>query len=190
MRHVVLVALATAVVAAAGHAADPQAPGRMKVPGTWRGQAAALDGYDGFAWYRAHVTVPPEWTKGQLVLYVEKVDNASETFFNGVKIGVAGTMPPAYESGLADAEHRYVIPPEIVRRDAPNLVAIRVYDHDGDAGFKGIAPCLLGGGRPCRSRGNGISASVTIPPSPARPSPTCPPSPRSARPRSSAGLPR
>ncbi|HUQ69500.1 MAG TPA: PVC-type heme-binding CxxCH protein, partial [Planctomycetaceae bacterium] len=37
------------------------------------------------------------------------------------------------------------IPPDIVKTDGPNLVAIRVYDHDGDAGFKGIAPAVLGG---------------------------------------------
>ena len=125
-------------------AAEIIAPAALRVPGTWNEQAPALAGYDGFAWYRANLTVPPDWLAGQLTLYVEKIDNASETFLNGVKIGVAGKLPPHYESGLADSEHRYLVPPEIVKRDGPNLVAIRVYDHDGNAGFKGIAPCLLG----------------------------------------------
>jgi len=134
-------------LARAAGAAEIAAPATLRVPGTWHEQAPALAGYDGFAWYRANLTVPLDWLegKGQIVLYVEKVDNASETFFNGVKIGVAGTLPPHYESGLADSEHRYLVPPEIVKRDGPNLVAIRVYDHDGNAGFKGMAPQLLGG---------------------------------------------
>ena len=130
--------------AAPSTAAEIAAPATLRVPGTWNEQAPQLVRYDGFAWYRANLAVPADWTKGQLMLYVEKIDNASETFFNGVKIGVAGKLPPGYESGLADSEHRYIVPAEIVKPDGPNLVAIRVYDHDGNAGFKGIAPCLLG----------------------------------------------
>lgn len=117
----------------------------LRVPGTWNDLDPALKDYDGYAWYRANVQVPAEWGKRSLYLYVEKVDNACETFFNGVKIGVSGKFPPEYESGLIGNEHRYVVPPEIVKTDGPNLVAIRVYDHDGNAGFKGMAPQLLGG---------------------------------------------
>lgn len=120
-------------------------PSTLRVPGTWNEQSAALRDYDGFAWYRVNVNVPADWAKKSLFLYVEKVDNACETFFNGVKVGVSGKLPPNYESGLASNQHRYVVPPEIVKTDGPNLVAIRVYDHDGDAGFKGIAPQLIAG---------------------------------------------
>ncbi len=123
---------------------NPQ-PSTLPVPGTWNDLNPALKDYDGYAWYRANVQVPAEWGKRSLSLYVEKVDNACETFFNGVKIGVSGKLPPEYESGLIGNEHRYVVPPEIVKTDGPNLVAIRVYDHDGNAGFKGMAPQLLGG---------------------------------------------
>jgi len=121
------------------------APRSLTVPGTWNDQSPALKDYDGYAWYRAHVTVPEAWAKRSLYLYVEKVDNACETFFNGVKIGVSGKFPPEYESGLIGNEHRYVVPSELVKTAGPNLVAIRVYDHDGNAGFKGMAPHLLAG---------------------------------------------
>ncbi|MBI1344658.1 c-type cytochrome [bacterium] len=121
------------------------APRSLVVPGTWNDQSPALKDYDGYAWYRANVTIPAEWAKRSMYLYVEKVDNACETFFNGVKIGVSGKLPPEYESGLIGNEHRYVVPPELVKTDGPNLVAIRVYDHDGNAGFKGMAPHLLAG---------------------------------------------
>lgn len=120
-------------------------PATLHVPGTWNQQSEALRDYDGFAWYRVNVNVPADWAKKSLFLYVEKVDNACETYFNGVKVGVSGKLPPNYESGLIGNQHRYVVPPEIVKSDGPNLVAIRVYDHDGDAGFKGIAPHLIAG---------------------------------------------
>lgn len=120
-------------------------PSTLHVPGTWNQQSEALRDYDGFAWYRVNVNVPGDWAKKSLFLYVEKVDNACETYFNGVKVGVSGKLPPNYESGLFGNQHRYVVPPEIVKTDGPNLVAIRVYDHDGDAGFKGIAPHLIAG---------------------------------------------
>jgi len=140
-----LAAVAVAAVGATGgEAAEP--PTSLPVPGTWRDVAPALAGHDGFAWYRANLTVPPGWASGQLTLYVEKVDDAAETFFNGVRIGVAGKLPPDEPGGAADAEHRYLVPPGLVRPDGPNLVAIRVFDREGDAGFKGIAPCLLGDG--------------------------------------------
>jgi putative membrane-bound dehydrogenase-like protein len=114
------------------------------VPGTWDSHRPELKTFDGIAWYRSTVKVPVEWKNRALYLYVEKVDNACETFFNGVKIGISGTFPPSYTSGLASNEHRYVIPGDIVKFDGPNTVAIRVYDHDGAGGFKGRAPHLLG----------------------------------------------
>lgn len=120
-------------------------PRLLKVPGTWNELDPALKDYDGFAWYRCTVQIPENWAKRSLYLYVEKVDNACETFLNGVKIGVSGKFPPEYESGLFSNEHRYVVPPDLLKINAPNVVAIRVYDHDGNAGFKGMAPQLLNG---------------------------------------------
>jgi putative membrane-bound dehydrogenase-like protein len=117
----------------------------LPVPGTWDSHRDDLKSFDGIAWYRATVTPPASWKGRGLYLYVEKVDNACETYFNGVKIGVSGTFPPNYESGLASNEHRYVIPADAVKVGEPNVVAIRVYDHDGAGGFKGRAPHLLGG---------------------------------------------
>jgi putative membrane-bound dehydrogenase-like protein len=125
-------------------ALSPQ-PSPLPVPGTWDSHRPELATYDGFAWYRCAVTPPANWKNRALYLYVEKVDNACETFFNGVKVGVSGTLPPKYTSGLATNEHRYVVPGNLVKPGEPNLVAIRVYDHDGKGGFKGRAPYLIGG---------------------------------------------
>jgi putative heme-binding domain-containing protein len=133
---------------------NPQ-PSTLHVPGTWNKQRPdTLASYDGFAWYACAIKPPADWANRSLYLYVENVDNACETFFNGVKIGVSGKLPPNYESGLLSNQHRYVVPPELVKGGEPNVIAIRVYDNDGDAGFKGIAPALLNGGQAISTEGD------------------------------------
>ncbi|MDB4679789.1 c-type cytochrome [Planctomycetaceae bacterium] len=118
----------------------------MRVPGTWdENSGGDLREYDGFAWYRCTLRLPGNWEKGNDVeLFVPKVDNAHEAYFNGVKIGGAGKFPPAYESGLAQ-ENTYKIPESAKHRGKDNIIAIRVFDHDGRGGFKSVAPLLKKG---------------------------------------------
>jgi putative membrane-bound dehydrogenase-like protein len=118
----------------------------MRVPGTWdENSGGDLREYDGFAWYRCTLRLPRDWEKGTDVeLFVPKVDNAHEAYFNGVKIGGAGKFPPEYESGLAQ-ENSYKIPEDAKHAGKDNIIAIRVYDHDGRGGFKSVAPVLKRG---------------------------------------------
>ena len=121
----------------------------MRVPGTWDENATGalqkrLAGYDGFAWYRTYVAVPGSWKGKDLTLHVQHVDNAHEAYFNGVKVGGAGSFPPHYKSGLATSSD-YRVPAKIVKPGQNNIVAIRVFDHDGRGGFKKTAPTLIGG---------------------------------------------
>ncbi len=113
----------------------------IKVPGLWEDQ---VGDYDGFAWYRCTVKVPAAWKGRGFFLYVDKVDNACETFFNGTKVGISGGLPPNYASGLHNM-HRYVVSADLIKFGEPNTLALRVYDHEGKAGFKGIAPLLIAG---------------------------------------------
>jgi len=111
----------------------------LAVPGTWEDGAGLK--YDGVAWYRCFVRVPADWTGKTVTLAVEQVDNAHEAYFNGARVGGAGSFPPAYQNAVA-AENRYVVPGEQLKPGAWNAVAIRVYDHEGRGGFKGAAPQL------------------------------------------------
>lgn len=113
------------------------------VPGLWE-QIPEFNSYDGFAWYRCEVMIPASWKGRGGYLYVEKVDNACESFVNGVKVGVSGAMPPKYVSGTENL-HRYVIPDKALKPGELNTVAIRVYDEGGAGGFKGSAPQLIFG---------------------------------------------
>jgi putative membrane-bound dehydrogenase-like protein len=113
----------------------------INVPGLWEDQ---IGEYDGFAWYRCSVKVPAEWKGRYYYLYVDKVDNACETFFNGTRVGVSGGLPPNYASGLHNM-HRYVVSADLIKFGELNTICLRVYDNDGKAGFKGIAPLLIAG---------------------------------------------
>jgi putative membrane-bound dehydrogenase-like protein len=119
-------------------------PRTLLVPGIWEPQARDLAYYDGFAWYQCEVNVPAAWKGRGAFLYIEKIDNASECYINGVKVGVSGAMPPKYASGSTN-EHRYVIPGNALKPGEVNTIAIRVYDEGGAGGFKGGAPQLIAG---------------------------------------------
>jgi hypothetical protein len=115
----------------------------MPVPGVWDGtHDGKLDKYDGYAWYRVGVAIPADWKGADLSLFVEKFDNVHEAWFNGQRLGIAGSFPPEYRSGLEES-NRYKIEPAIVRPGETNVLALRVFDHDGKAGFKGTAPALF-----------------------------------------------
>jgi len=115
----------------------------MMVPGVWDDQAAGrFAKYDGFAWYKCRVTIPGSWRGKDLTLTVEAIDDAHEAYFNGVKLGGAGSFPPNYKSGLAEKK-TYVVAAKLVQRAAEeNIIAVRVFDNDGRGGFKGAAPVI------------------------------------------------
>ena len=111
-----------------------------------------FQGYDGFAWYRVKVVVPPSMKKnafryGGLMLNLGKIDDADETFFNGHKVGATGVMPPDY-AGAYDVRRSYLIPPEYVQWGKKNTIAVRVYDAGGDGGLYGGPAELTNRGNP------------------------------------------
>src|SRR2546422_912974 len=87
-----------------------------------------------------------------MLRFVSLLVRVGLVIWNGVKIGAAGAFPPKYESGLKEAK-RYVVPSEHIRFGEANIVAIRVYDHDGKGGFKGAAPSVTAGSQTIRMEG-------------------------------------
>ncbi|MGI9240868.1 MAG: acetylxylan esterase [Verrucomicrobiales bacterium] len=90
--------------------------------------------YDGYAWYRLRFTVPEEWKehdsfieRGALAVDLGRIDDVDETWFNGVKIGSTGSFPGKYEPAW-QIPRRYVVPSELIRWGAENVLAVRVYD--------------------------------------------------------------
>ena len=114
----------------------------LPVPGAWESTAdGTFADYDGFAWYRCYVKVPATWSVDVVHFVVGRVDNAHEAYVNGVKIGGAGSLPPAYRSGYVEPKH-YAVPVEALRTGRFNLIAMRIYDAGGHGGMRAAAPTL------------------------------------------------
>lgn len=106
----------------------------IKVPGNW--EHDGYPDYDGYGWYRATFIVP-ESHRGDLKLYMGPIDDVDELYVNGEFIGRTGTFPPDYQTAWT-VEREYIIPEKKLRRDRPNIIAIRVFDSIGGGGpYKG-----------------------------------------------------
>ncbi|MBL7817065.1 MAG: acetylxylan esterase [Saprospiraceae bacterium] len=97
-------------------------------------------GYDGFGWYRKTIVLDSRAmrkavkSKGSLVIRLGKIDDADETYFNGVKIGATGKMPPHAETAW-DADRVYFIPKNLINWKKRNTIAVRVHDSGGGGGM-------------------------------------------------------
>jgi len=89
--------------------------------------------YDGFAWYRTSFDTPSAAVEGKLVkLFFGAIDEAAVIWVNGVQVLTrvydAKVNPNSWaEPFTADVTHA-------LRRDAPNVLAVRVEDNTGAGG--------------------------------------------------------
>lgn len=115
----------------------------LPVPGAWEdGSGGKLAKYDGHAWYRCWVKVPADWKGADLSLFIEKVDNVHEAFWNGVRVGGVGNFPPGFRDATATA-NSYTIEAKDVNAGGLNFLAVRVYDSGAKGGFTGTAPAVI-----------------------------------------------
>ena len=110
----------------------------LHVPASWESQGINTNnprwpvrtdncGYNGFAWYRRHFTVPESWTEARVVLRIGSIWDEDWTYVNGQAIGQS-TGPDVW-----DQRRQYLIPPDVLRPGEDNVIAIRVFDsvHEG-----------------------------------------------------------
>lgn len=105
---------------------------RIRVPAFWENEG--YPGYDGWAWYRTRFSVPGKYRYDALYLHLGFIDDVDEVYINGHFIAFSGQPPPNYITAYADARW-YYIPYEYLRFDAPNIVAVRVYDNEMGGGI-------------------------------------------------------
>lgn len=98
----------------------------VTLPATWE-QTSNHTEDDVYGWYRRELTVPVALQGKDILINVGKIDDADETYFNGVKVGGLGRMPPSYASAW-DVIRRYRVPHDIVRYGGKNSIAVRVFD--------------------------------------------------------------
>jgi beta-galactosidase len=128
----------------------------VKLPATWE-EHSNYTADNVYGWFRRELTIPAELQGKDIIIDVGKIDDADETFFNGVKVGGMGQFPPHYVSAW-DIIRRYKVPHELVHYGGKNIIAVRVFDgiqgggiyNDGTRVTEGIfessSPSGSGGG--------------------------------------------
>lgn len=120
----------------------------LKTSSFWEKQGV---NYNGYAWYRIHVTVPSSLRtksalKDSLLLNLAYIDDCDEVFFNGQKVAQTGRFPEE-QGGYSTAYfkervYRLALRDITVNWDKENIIAIKVYDGDGDGGLGNGTPYL------------------------------------------------
>jgi Beta-galactosidase second all-beta domain len=104
----------------------------MFVPSPWEDEG--YPGYDGYAWYRKHLTISPDLRSKQLYINLGVIDDVDEAYINGRFIGFEGSFPPHYITAYS-AQRIYQIPGEYLNYDGDNVIAVRVYDSELSGGI-------------------------------------------------------
>lgn len=105
---------------------------RIYAPARWEDEG--YPNYDGFAWYRKKVTFPSSFRDKRIILELGYIDDIDEVFVNGQKIGQTGDFPPEYKTAYS-SYRKYEVPNNIIRPDAENIIAVRVYDSQIEGGI-------------------------------------------------------
>jgi len=105
--------------------------------------------YDGSAWYRFHVVLPPSiktnsFWKDSLRIFLAKIDDVCEVYFNGTKIGRSGSFPEDPQGYVTTwnkkQEYHIAANSPFVNWGGENILAVRVYDGGGAGGIFGGMP--------------------------------------------------
>jgi hypothetical protein len=104
----------------------------IEVPGAWENQGFA--GYDGFAWLRRSIALTRFDDTFAIYLNLGLIDDVDEVYVNGKYVGGEGLMPPNFMTAY-NRQRRYYIPPDILRFDTTNVIAIRIFDKHLEGGL-------------------------------------------------------
>ena len=99
----------------------------MKLPGLWEQAGLGLENLDGVVWFRKTIEVSADDAGKPAILDLAKIDDADDTYVNGVKVGST--------QGYNDVRH-YTIPAGVLKA-GKNVLAIRVLDTSGGGGIYG-----------------------------------------------------
>ena len=105
-----------------------------------------------YGWFRRNVAIVKDEAANGIVLLLGCIDDADEVWFNGQKVGSTGGFPPNYSSAW-NKQRRYVVPVELIKGDGTDIVAVRVFDGNGDGGIyaAGVSTAPVGPFDPANS---------------------------------------
>ncbi len=106
--------------------ADDSGWAEIDLPNLWETQG--YPSLDGYVWFRKEVDVPDRWAGKDLELLFTGINDANQTWVNGVRISDFDDQP-----GVGKPR-RYAVPGKLVKAGR-NVIAVRVYDMGNTGGF-------------------------------------------------------
>lgn len=107
----------------------------VDLPTFW--ESCGHSDYNGFAWYRKTFEIPSKLADEKLILLLGRIDDADQTYLNGVMIGQTGRIKLDEEAwwGSYMAERAYYLPDDLLKRNQPNVISVRVLDTGAGGGI-------------------------------------------------------
>ncbi len=116
---------------------DDSAWQEVHLPASWEEHSGVKE--DGvYGWFRRRIGIPEALRGKAFDVALGTIDDVDEAFLNGVRIGGTGRFPPEYESAW-DRPRVYRVPAGLARGDDADVLAVRVYDGQGNGGINGGA---------------------------------------------------
>jgi hypothetical protein len=102
------------------------------VPDKWEDQG--YNDYNGYAWYRQTFDLGDIPDNTILYMMLGRIDDADVVYLNGKVLSKSGSFPPEYVTAYSRTR-KYVIPTGLLKENAENSIAVRVYDSYQDGGI-------------------------------------------------------
>ncbi|MCE5185994.1 MAG: DUF4982 domain-containing protein [Planctomycetaceae bacterium] len=133
---------------------------QVTLPGTWETHSGYTQD-NVYGWYRRQLNIPEELKGKDFDLLLGCIDDVDETWLNGQRIGGTGTFPPDYKTAYA-AQRRYRVAASLVRGDGTDVLAVRVFDGEGEGGIyqEGVRSTRVGPFDPQHSQGGASTGHV------------------------------
>ena len=133
---------------------------QVSLPDTWENHSDYNEN-NVYGWFRRNIDIPDNCIDRDFDLLLGCIDDADETWLNGVRIGSTGTFPPDYQTAW-NVERRYRIPASLVKGDGSDVLAVRIFDGNGDGGiYQAESPSIqIGPFNPSESTGKHFTGNT------------------------------
>lgn len=106
---------------------------QVNLPDNWEHHSGHTNDHV-YGWFRRGLEIPVEYRGKDFDLLLGRIDDVDEVWLNGARIGGTGSFPPDYRTAW-EAERRYRVPASLVRGDGSDVLAVRVFDGNGNGGL-------------------------------------------------------
>ncbi|HSH92866.1 MAG TPA: beta galactosidase jelly roll domain-containing protein, partial [Roseimicrobium sp.] len=105
----------------------------VTLPDTWERHSNYTED-NAYGWFRRRVEIPADYKGKDFHILLGCIDDADEAYLNGQRLGATGSFPPDFKSAW-DVKRRYRVPASLVRGDGTDVLAVRVFDNNGNGGI-------------------------------------------------------